>query len=138
MEGTFSTRSDALAGVSSLVDRIALDLRLPRDVVTDLRIVLDEVVTNILKYAYPDQAQHDIQLRCEVRGGWLETTVEDDGIAFNPLQAPEPDVASPLESRRLGGLGVHFMKSLTSSVSYERVGGHNRLRIRQRVAREPE
>jgi serine/threonine-protein kinase RsbW len=134
VDATFSNRTDALAGVSRLLDSMDADARLPREVLTDLRIVLDEVVTNIIKYAYRDQASHDIRVRCEIHKGFLETTVEDDGIAFNPLHAPEPDVTSPLASRRVGGLGVHFVKNLVNSVSYERRDGRNFLRLRQKLA----
>lgn len=134
MDGKFSSRADALGGVSRLLDRMEAEYRLPRDVLTDLRIVLDEVVTNIIKYAYRDEAPHDIRIHCELRDGCLETTVEDDGIAFDPLQAAEADLSSPLPSRRVGGLGVHFVKNLMNAVSYERIGGCNRLSLRQRLA----
>ena len=117
--------------LSRLVDRIGVAYDVPLDTLTNLRIALDEIVTNIVKYAYTDGARHEIRVHCEVREGRLETTVEDDGPAFNPLILPPPDVTSPLESRPVGGLGVHFVKELMSSVDYERVNGRNRLKLGQ-------
>jgi anti-sigma regulatory factor (Ser/Thr protein kinase) len=131
----FSNRDDdVMTHVSHLLDRVGRDLRVPPDVVTDLRIALDEIVTNIVNYAYTDNARHDISIHCEVREGRLETTIEDDGIAFDPLAAPEPDLDSPLATRRVGGLGVHFVKNLVNSIAYERVDGRNRLTLKQQTA----
>jgi len=119
--------------VSRLIDRVGREYALPSEVVTNLRIALDEVVTNIVKYAYRDGASHDITVHCEIRNGRLETTVEDDGVAYDPLLAPRPDVAVPLAAREVGGLGVHFVRALMSDVAYERVGGRNRLTLKQEL-----
>jgi serine/threonine-protein kinase RsbW len=129
---TFPNRAgEATPRIARLVDRVGEELAAPEDALTNLRIALDEVVTNILNYAYRDGASHDITIRCELEGGRLKTVVEDDGVAYDPLLAPDPDLGSPLDTRRLGGLGVHFVKSLMSDVRYERVGGRNRLTLVQ-------
>ena len=119
--------------VSGLIDRVGKEYALPSEVLTNLRIALDEIVTNIVNYAYRDGASHDITIHCEIRDGRLETTVEDDGVAFDPLRAPPPDLTVPLASREVGGLGVHFVRNLMSAVTYERVGGRNRLTLKQEI-----
>ena len=131
IDGAFSSGEDAMSSLSTLLDRLANAYRLPPQVMTDLRIALDEVVSNIVKYGYADNAHHDITIHWEIRSGRLETRIEDDGIAFDPLRAPEPDLAAPLATRRAGGLGVHFVKKLMNSVTYERVDGRNRLTLKQ-------
>ena len=133
IHGTLPSRGDAMLRVSGLIDRVGKEYALPSEVVTNLRIALDEIVTNIVNYAYPDGASHDITIHCEIREGRLETTVEDDGVAFDPLRAPPPDLAVPLASRQVGGLGVHFVRNLMSAVTYERVGGRNRLTLKQEI-----
>ena len=133
IDGTLKTRGDALMRVSRLIDRIGTEYALPAEIVTNLRIALDEIVTNIVNYAHRDGASHDITIHCEIRDGSLETTVEDDGIAFDPLRAPKPDLAVPLAAREVGGLGVHFVRNLMSAVAYERVGGRNRLTLKQEI-----
>jgi anti-sigma regulatory factor (Ser/Thr protein kinase) len=129
--GAFSNKSDAMPGVSQLVDRVGRDFGVSPDVLMDLRIALDEIVTNIVKYAYIDDAEHEFTIRCEVAGGSLATVIEDDGVAFDPLLSPMPDLSVPMEERRVGGLGVHFVKNLMNSVRYERVAGRNRLTLKQ-------
>ena len=131
VSGAFSNRGDPIEGVLELVDRVGRELGVSAELLTDLRIALDEVVTNIVNYAYTDNAQHQFTIRCEIRGGSLATIVEDDGIAYDPLRAPAPDLSASLDNRRVGGLGVHFVKNLMSAVRYERIGGRNRLTLEQ-------
>jgi len=131
MQAVFSTTGDAMEPVLDFVERVGRAFRLPSAVLTDLRIALDEIVTNIASYAYPDRETHEFTIRCELRDGRLETTVEDEGIAFDPLGAPAPDLSLGIDERPIGGLGVHFVKKLMSAVRYERVGGRNRLTLEQ-------
>jgi len=122
-----------MSHVEQVIDRAASEYGLSNAVQTDLRIALDEVVTNILKYAYADDGVHELTIRCELRDGSLETTIEDDGVAFDPLLVPAPDLRAPIETRKVGGLGVHFVKNLMSAVRYERTQGRNRLTLSQRL-----
>ncbi|MGE5615377.1 MAG: ATP-binding protein [Bacillota bacterium] len=131
IDATLSSRAEPMARLEAVIDRAAEEYGLPYDLVTNLRIAMDEVVSNILKYAYSDDAGHDIAIRCEIRDGRLETTVEDDGCAFDPLEAPAPQLDVPLDQRKVGGLGIHMVKELMDGVSYERIGGRNRLTLKQ-------
>jgi len=131
LEATFSDRAEALPAISRYLDRVGTQLSVPPGALTDLRIAIDEVVTNILNYAWGDEGAHGITIRCRLLESRLETTIEDDGVAFDPLQAATPDVQAPLAERQVGGLGVHFVRNLMSGVAYERVAGRNRLILTQ-------
>jgi serine/threonine-protein kinase RsbW len=137
IKATFSNPTHALAGATRLLDRVGREYGLPSEVLTDLRIAMDEVVTNILKYAWRDEGSHDLTIECQVGGGRLQTTIEDDGVAFDPLLAPAPDLNAPMATREIGGLGVHFLKHLMRDVAYERVGGRNRLTLTQDLIDAP-
>jgi anti-anti-sigma factor len=56
------------------------------------------------------------------------------GQAFDPLQAPLPDLTADLAERQVGGLGIHFIRSLMDAVAYDRRDGRNRLRMVKRLA----
>ena len=127
LEATLPGGDDALARASKFLDGVAEACDIPPEVLINLRIALDEIVTNIVKYG----RSREIRLRCAVREESLETTIEDDGVAFDPLLAPAPDIGAPLADRAVGGLGIHFVKNLMSSVDYERVGDRNRLTLVQ-------
>ena len=59
--------------------------------------------------------------------------MSDDAEPFNPLDAPLPDTAAPLEGRQVGGLGIALVRHLMDGVVYERTGGRNRLVLRRGV-----
>jgi serine/threonine-protein kinase RsbW len=49
----------------------------------------------------------------------------DAGAPFNPLDAPAPDLGTPPEERKIGGLGLHLVRSLVDDASYCREGSVN-------------
>ena len=98
--------------------------------VMNLNISLDELITNIVSYGYRDSDEHEIRVTLTDQNGSLETVVEDDGLEFNPfVSAPEPDLDADVEERRIGGLGVHFVKTLMDEATYERVDNLNRVTL---------
>jgi len=106
---------------------------LPRKTVSELNLVLEEVVANIISYSYGDGRRHEIVVRGELKEGELVFEVEDDGRAFNPLEIPPPDVDSTLERRKVGGLGLHLVRKFTNSIEYDRKEERNRLVMRKKI-----
>ena len=105
----------------------------PMKWIMNLNLSLDEVITNIVSYGYRDGEEHEIHITLTEEEGSLTVVLEDDGIAFDPLsEVPDPDLDAGVEERRIGGLGVHFVKSLMDEVAYERRDGCNRLTLIQR------
>jgi anti-sigma regulatory factor (Ser/Thr protein kinase) len=132
VEITIVNRRAEFARVTSLVDQLGVEHRLPREVIADVCIALDEILTNITDYAYIDDAEHEIHIRFEVLDNVLEAVIEDGGASFNPLAIPVPDVGTPLRARRVGGVGIHFVRNLMDEVAYDRIGDRNRLVLRKR------
>jgi anti-sigma regulatory factor (Ser/Thr protein kinase) len=93
-------------------------------------LALEEVVCNIISYAYSDAAEHLIEIAMAVRGDELVLQVSDDGRPFNPLHATPPNLDIPLQQRSVGGLGIHLVRQFMDEVAYERVAGHNVLTMR--------
>ena len=90
-------------------------------------LVIEEMVTNTLKFGYNDGAAHEILLRVELLPQRLLLVLEDDAHEFNPLNAPEPNLHLPAEQRTPGGLGIHLVRKFAEDVRYERRDGRNRL-----------
>ena len=95
----------------------------------DLLLVVEEVVSNIAKYAgLPPQAAVGLKLTANPRQVAVE--VRDAGIAFDPLrEARRANLGELIEEASVGGLGVHLITSLTDKQSYDREDGCNILRI---------
>jgi serine/threonine-protein kinase RsbW len=132
IETTIVNRRAEFVRVTSLVDQLGVEHRLPQGVIADVCIALDEILTNITDYAYTDDAEHEIDIRFEVLDNVLEVVIEDGGAPFDPLAIPAPDVSAPLHERRVVGVGIHFVRSLMDEVAYDRVGDRNRLVLRKR------
>ena len=83
-------------------------------------MVFDELLNNVVSYAYQDDEAHDIEVRVEVAGDRLVVSIADDGIPFNPFDADTPDTGLALEDRTIGGLGIHLVLKVMDKVAYQR------------------
>jgi serine/threonine-protein kinase RsbW len=101
----------------------------------DLSLALEEILVNVIRYGHPEGGKHEILVWLSLEQDCVIATVEDDGVPFNPLEAPEPDLDSPIETRRIGGLGIHLVRNVTDGLEYYRNEGRNRLVIRKGVQR---
>ena len=90
-----------------------------------INLALEEAVTNVVLYAYPQGKNGRIDLDSQYVDGRLEFILSDSGIEFDPTKAPDVNVEASLEDRKIGGLGIHLVKTIMDSVSYERKGGKN-------------
>lgn len=105
----------------------ALVARCGGDRTTQARVALafDELLSNVIKYGFPDPSPH--QIECEIRHdkGGIIAVITDDGIPFDPLRQPDPDTTLSLEARGIGGLGIHLVRQLFDNVRYQRDAGRN-------------
>jgi sigma-B regulation protein RsbU (phosphoserine phosphatase) len=83
-------------------------------------VVFDEMLSNIVSYAYNDDDGHHIDVDIELSGDRVVATISDDGIPYNPFSTAMPDTDLPLEERQIGGLGVHLTRNLMASTTYQR------------------
>jgi sigma-B regulation protein RsbU (phosphoserine phosphatase) len=85
-----------------------------------LNLVFDELLNNIISYAFDDAKSHDITLDFELAGNRLSVSIMDDGMPFNPFEADSPDTTLGLDDRQIGGLGIHLVRSLMDKAIYKR------------------
>jgi len=93
----------------------------------DAELCLDELVTNVIRYAWDDPAGHEVAVRVERTENELTVTIEDDGRPFNPLQAPIPPPAHSLDEAIPGGRGLMLVKAIAPRLDYERRDGRNQV-----------
>ena len=98
-----------------------------------IHVLLDEVLSNAIRHGLGGAASHAIAVTLELAGDQIVVAVEDDGIAYDPTQAPEPVLADALGDRKPGGLGLAIMRSFTDSIEYRRIGARNHLVLRRRI-----
>jgi len=125
-------RLAAIGEAAEEIERFCAANGVPPAAAGHLNLALDETITNAIEYAWPDGGEHEVMVSLTVADGEIVAEVSDDGAAFDPLKVPPPDLESDLEARPIGGLGVHFVKTLMDEVAYRRADGRNVLTMRKR------
>lgn len=112
--------------IEELGDRRGFDSAL----VMKLNLALEEVVSNIILYAYPKSSGEDISIKCEVEGNSsLIFTITDSGVEFDPTKVNDADINLSAEEREIGGLGIFLVRQIMDEVKYQRVDNKNILII---------
>jgi anti-sigma regulatory factor (Ser/Thr protein kinase) len=100
------------------------------EAVFKLALALEEAAANVIRHAFSEMpAPHRIAVELAIAPDRVSAEVIDNGQAFDPSGAPEPNRNLPLEERDPGGLGIHLIRRMMDRVDYRRVAGENRLRI---------
>ena len=125
--------TDEMARLARAVDDFGRAEQWSEQMSYHIKLALEEVVMNIISYAYDDGEPHEFEVRLKSDSYGVVIDVIDDGQPFDPLQeTAEPDVEATLEARNIGGLGVHFVKTLMDHVEYRRENDCNRLTLTKR------
>ncbi|MDQ0345682.1 ATP-binding protein [Ancylobacter vacuolatus] len=94
-----------------------------------LQLAVDEFFNNAVDYGYPDGRAGEIGIEVRRVGDKLHLVFSDDGDPFDPFAAPAPDLDGALAERRVGGLGVHLVRTLCDSFAYAREKDRNVKRL---------
>lgn len=105
-----------LRTISYFVHGIGRRLQLTEKTLFDLELALEEACANIVKHAYPVDYKGDMVIKFEVEGDVMRITLIDWGLPLNPDDVTPFDINAPIETRIKGGMGLHFIRSLTDSV----------------------
>ena len=102
-----------------------------QEFIDDVILIAEELVTNTVSYGYEDEDEHHIEIEVSHSAGGWRFRFRDDAGAFNPLEAPPPDLEA--SERPIGGLGIHLVKELSDLVSYERSEGCNIITVEKKA-----
>ncbi len=132
---TVKTAHHELERIVAAIEDLAEQDDWPPDLLFRVNLVIEELGLNIMDYGHDDDTS-DIEIVLTSEGDSVTIEIVDGGRPFDPLNdAPAPDLTSGVADRRLGGLGVHFVRTLMDDVQYERSSGKNRLKMVTRKVR---
>ena len=97
-----------------------------------LNLCLEEIVTNVILYAWPEGGEHTVDITVNLNDQEIKVVVEDDGLPFNPCEVPEPDLAKPASQRKIGGLGIHLVRKSVNHMGYLNADHKNILMLDKR------
>lgn len=120
-------RSSEIARLQDQLETLAREHKLPPQVLHDIQLAVEEHLTNIVRYAYPDEHEHQIRVQLSLDETEVRIEVEDDGRPFNPLEFPAPDLSRPADERPIGGWGIHMIRKSMDRIEYRRADGKNLL-----------
>lgn len=124
---------EELHTLNAFLEEVSEQWGLKMKVAMNINLVLEEIVTNIIFYGYKETDRHSISIDLFNEELGIAIIVTDDADPFNMLLKKEyEDVDKNAEDREIGGLGIHFVKSLMDEVSYERNNDQNILKLFKR------
>lgn len=125
---------ESLREFTEFVHRGAQQAAFPEEDLGRLDLVMEEVVVNVINYAYEEAQPGSIEVGYKIEGpGKLNVQVCDSGREFDPLAKDPPDLRLGLAERPIGGLGIFLVKQIARSITYSREGDLNILNFRLEV-----
>lgn len=121
---------DEISKLAGFIDEVAELAALDVSLVMSLNLALEEAVTNVVLYAYPEGQSGEVDIQASMKGRLLTFVISDAGVPFDPTtEVAEADITLSVEDRPIGGLGVFLVKQIMDTVTYQWVGGRNVLTL---------
>jgi anti-sigma regulatory factor (Ser/Thr protein kinase) len=135
LELSFQLKNDLseLDELCQKVEAIGHKLALTPKCCFELNLALEEHFTNVISHAYPDDAEHWISFCFFHTDDTLTICIEDDGESFDPKAVIPPDTQCAIETRDIGGLGIHLINKIMDKISYRRCHNKNILKLTKKI-----
>lgn len=120
---------EATAFVYEMLDKSGC----PQRTRTQIDVALDELLSNVVRYAYPPKTGNftiGVEILADPRRAVI--TLTDQGVPYDPLKKPDPDVTLSAQDRQIGGLGIYIVKKTMDAVTYDYLNGSNIVTIVKR------
>ena len=133
-ELTVNAVLENIPSVTAFIDSQLEAVDCPIKAQMQIDVAIDELFSNIARYAYPDGRGHaTVRFVFDEANRTISLIFADSGIPFNPLEQQEPDVNKPLAERPIGGLGIFLVRKTMDAVDYRREDGQNILTIQKKL-----
>lgn len=99
-----------ISGFAGFLEEQMQQNNLSTKTILKVQIAADEILSNICNYSTASEMSVKFRVEETQEGKRVELWFEDNGIPFNPLEVPEPDVTKVMEMREIGGLGIYLVK----------------------------
>jgi len=98
--------------------------KIAEKLLSTLKLVLEELVVNIIKYGFGQDVSADekIEVQIQLADERIVIQIKDRGRAFNPLI---DNLEKPRQKRTVGGWGIQLVKKSAHKLEYERQDGFN-------------
>jgi len=134
MERSFKYNSDIqdIPGIRKDLSEVARDWKIPDSELRQISVIIEELFSNIVRFAYEDQKMHPIELKLLKGEGKIAIALIDDGIPFNPLEYNHTPASDPAASGE-GGMGLVLVQTFSDSITYYRKDQKNHLERTKKI-----
>ena len=132
-EIVINNQIEELERLAIFVEEVADELGLDPETTMNLNLALEEVVSNVILYAYPREMGEKITIMAQKENNSLVFTITDKGKEFDPTKVDDADVTLSAEDREIGGLGIYIVKNIMNEVTYQRLDGKNILTLKKTI-----
>lgn len=124
--------TENLPQVLAFVDEQLESADCPMKIQMQIDIAVEEIFVNIAHYAYStEKGKATVRIEILPDPPSVDITFIDNGIPYDPLAKPDPDVSLSAEERQIGGLGIFMVKKSMDDVKYQYLDGHNILTLKK-------
>jgi serine/threonine-protein kinase RsbW len=117
-EKKFKRDVDELSGIVEFTERFLTDQNVGESVGWSINLAIEELFTNMVQHN--TGAGQPIEIGMDVIDGRLTVQLVDEDVdPFDPSAVPEVEIDETIEDRRVGGLGLHLVKSIVDKITYE-------------------
>jgi anti-sigma regulatory factor (Ser/Thr protein kinase) len=124
----YPAKLENLNNILDVINSAGEKANLSKKKLYQLRLISEEILVNIINYAYPD-TEGDIFLKYEISEKKIDLLIKNKGIKFNPLEKELPDINADLKDREAGGLGIFLVTQIANKVEYRYENSENILLI---------
>ena len=122
-----------LEKVNKFIEEIGDELGLGMELSMTLNLRMEEMVSNVIFYAYPKGVEAEIELVAECDGKELSFVLSDSGKEFDPTLKEDLNLDINPSEREIGGMGIYIVKNIMNKVSYKRLEGKNLLTMKKEI-----
>jgi phosphoserine phosphatase RsbU/P len=124
-----------LERIAGTVEELAVKWSIPSKAAMEMNLALEELVTNIIFYAFDDKMDHEIIMEYIHLDNSIKITITDDGKPFDLTEKVTGlHINKPVEERKVGGLGIHFVKKMMDAVEYQRSDNKNIVILTKKIS----
>ena len=127
---------ETIPQLNEFLDGFCEEQGIGMDFAMSLNLAVEEAVVNVMNYAYPEGTVGYVDIQAEADAAQVTVTISDSGKPFDPTQKEEVDTTLPAEERKIGGLGIHLVRTIMDTISYEYADHHNILTLSKKLKKQ--
>ena len=124
---------EELSKLSDFLKGICVKLQLEGKLGLSIRLAVEEMVVNVVSYAYPSPKEGTVSIYADSDFKELRFTIVDKGIPFDPTAVVPQSITLSAQERSIGGLGILLSREIMDSVSYCRKTEFNVLTLTKSI-----